>query len=117
MRLRPDQLTDNIDRKGLACIYYISGDEPLQMLEAADLVRRLAREQGCEERTVLDVLKDFDWNQLSQASANLSLFASRRLIELRLGSQKPGKEGANALVDYVSQTDSEDVLLITSDIQ
>ena len=115
MRLRADQLADNLGRRGLSPIYYISGDEPLQMLEAADLVRRLAREQGCEERTVLDVVKGFDWNQLSQASANLSLFASRRLIELRLGSQKPGKEGASALLDYASRTDLEDVLLLTSD--
>jgi DNA polymerase III subunit delta len=115
MRLRADQLAENLGRKGLARIYYISGDEPLQMLEAADLVRRLAREGGCEERSVLDVVKGFDWNQLGQESANLSLFASRRLIELRLGSQKPGKEGANALVDYAAQTDSEDILLITSD--
>ena len=115
MRLRAEQLTDNLERKGLSPIYYISGDEPLQMLEAADLVRRMARQQGCEERNVLDVVKGFDWNQLSQASANLSLFASRRLIELRLGTQKPGKEGASALVEYAAQTDSEDVLLITSD--
>jgi DNA polymerase-3 subunit delta len=115
MRLRADQLTDSIARKGLSSVYYISGDEPLQMLEAADLIRRLARQQGCEERSVLEVIKGFDWNQLGQTSANLSLFASRRLIELRLGSQKPGKEGASALVDYVSQTESEDVLLVTSD--
>jgi len=115
MRLRVDQLADNIKRKGLSRIYYISGDEPLQMLESADLVRQFARQQGCEERTVLDVAKGFDWNQLAQASANLSLFATKRLIELRLGTQKPGKEGAAALVEYAAQSDSEDVLLITSE--
>ncbi len=95
-------------------VYYVSGDEPLQMLETADLIRQVSREQGCEERSVLEVGKDFDWNQLGQVSANLSLFASRRLIELRLGSQKPGREGADALVDYTSRNHTEDVLLITS---
>ncbi|MFT5131601.1 MAG: DNA polymerase-3 subunit delta [Gammaproteobacteria bacterium] len=115
MRLRTDQLGENIKRKGLASVYYISGDEPLQMLEASDFIRRAARQEGCEERSVLDVGKGFDWNLLSQVSANLSLFASRRLIELRLGSQKPGKEGADALVDYISQNNSEDVLLMTSE--
>ena len=115
MRLRSDQLGDHLQRKGLASLYFVSGDEPLQMLESADLIRHAAKQQGCEERAVLDVVKGFDWHQLSQLSANLSLFASRRLIELRLGSQKPGKEGANALVDYLSRSDSEDILLITSD--
>ncbi len=115
MRLRAEKLADSIARKGLSPVYYISGDEPLQMLETTDLVRRQARQSGCEERIVLDVLKGFDWGQLNQASANLSLFASRRLIELRLGTQKPGKEGASALVDYVAQKESEDILLITSE--
>ncbi len=115
MQLRADKLANDIQRKGLSPVYLISGDEPLQKLEAADLIRRSAREQGCEERIVLDVVKDFDWNQLSQASANLSLFTSRRLIELRLGSQKPGKEGAKVLMEYCARTDSEDVLLITAD--
>jgi len=114
MHLRADQLADNLGRKGLVRVYYISGDEPLQMLEASDLLRRSARQLGCEERTVLEVVKGFDWNRLRQVSANLSLFASRRLIELRLGEHMPGKDGANALVDFVAQTDCEDVLLMTS---
>ena len=115
MRLKAEQLDDNLNRKRLAPVYYISGDEPLQMLEMTDLIRHAARKHGCEERSVLEVEKGFDWNQLAQVSANLSLFASRRLIELRMGKQKPGKEGANALVDYISENDSEDVLLITSE--
>ena len=115
MRLRLEQLAEHLNRASLASVYFLSGDEPLQMLEAADQIRQAARAGGCEERTVLEVARGFDWNQLAQASANLSLFASRRLVELRLGSQKPGKEGANALVDYVSQTQSDDVLLITCD--
>ena len=114
MRLRLDQLAEHLQRNKLASVYYLSGDEPLQMLEAADLIRQAARKAGCEERSVLEVARGFDWNQLAQASANLSLFASRRIVELRMGSHKPGKEGAKALVEYVSEAASEDILLISS---
>ena len=62
----------------------------------------------------MEVSKDFDWQQLRQASANLSLFASRRLIELRLGEQKPGRDGASALLDYIALGPSADVLLLSS---
>lgn len=85
------------------------------MLECADEVRHYARENGLDERVVLNVDKGFDWNQLQQTGANLSLFSSRRLIELRLGSQKPGREGSAALVDYCKDIDPDNVLLVTSD--
>ncbi len=114
MRLRLEQLAEHLQGNKLSPVYYLSGDEPLQMLEAADLIRQAARKQGCEERSVLEVVKGFDWYQLAQTSANLSLFASRRIVELRMGPHKPGKDGAQALVDYVSAAGSEDILLITS---
>lgn len=115
MRLRFDQLQNQLSRQQLAPIYFVTGDEPLQMLEAADWIRQAAREQGCEERTVLNVDKSFDWNQLLQESASMSLFASRRLIELRMSGQKPGREGAATLSEYATQAEFNDVLLITTD--
>lgn len=114
MRLRADQLANHIARQGLARTWYVTGDEPLQMLEATDFIRQSAREQGCEERLVLDVGKDFDWGSLAGSGAEMSLFSSRRLIELRLGEQKPGKEGGAALQDYISDRESDDILLISS---
>lgn len=100
--------------QGLAPIYFFSGEEPLQLGEAADAVRRAAREQGFTEREVLDAEKGFDWNSLLAAGNALSLFAERKLIDLRLPSGKPGKEGGAALVEYAERPPEDTVLLISS---
>ena len=115
MQLRAEQLPDEIERKGLSPVYLISGDEPLQLNEATDLIRFKAREQGVEERVVLDVATDFDWNRLTEESASMSLFSSTRLIELRMGSSKPGRNGGRVLTEYAEQLASNNILLITSD--
>ena len=103
MQLRPEQLDAHL-RKNLAPLYFISGDEPLRVLEAADAVRMAAREQGYDEREVLTVQAGFDWNSLLAEAGNLSLFAQRRIIDLRLPTGKPGKEGAEAAADHRRQT-------------
>ena len=113
MQIRAEQLAATLKRSGLAPIYCLSGDEPLQMLECADRIREFARGQGIDERTVLNVDKDFDWNRLREAGANLSLFSNRRLLELRLEGQKPGREGGAALTDYAAKPEPDNILLIT----
>lgn len=113
MQLRAEQLPDTIKRKGLSPIYLISGDEPLQLNEAADLIRQEAREQGVEERIILDVITGFNWNRLIEENANMSLFASKRLIELRMGSSKPGRDGGKILTEYAEQLADDNILLIT----
>ncbi len=113
MQIRVEQLTAEIERKGLSPIYLISGDEPLQSNEAADFIRRKARESGIEERVVLDVATGFDWNRLIEENASMSLFANTRLIELRMGSSKPGREGGKVLTEYAEHLASENILLIT----
>ncbi|HXH03269.1 MAG TPA: DNA polymerase III subunit delta [Candidatus Competibacteraceae bacterium] len=112
MQLRPEQLQARL-AKGLAPLYLISGDEPLLAQECADAVRRAAREQGYQERECLTVEPGFDWGRLHQARDSLSLFASRRLLELRLGTHKPGDAGARALIAYAERPAEETVLLIT----
>ncbi len=113
MQVRIEQLPDIIDRKGLSPVYLISGDEPLQLNEATDFIRSKAREAGIEERIVLDVAAHFDWNILIEENAKMSLFASRRLIELRMGANKPGLGGAKVLIEYAEHLTNENVLLIT----
>ena len=113
MQVKAAQLPDEIQRKGLSPIYLISGDEPLQMNEATDLIRQRARQRGVEERVVLDVAAGFDWNRLIEENANMSLFASTRLIELRMGSSKPGHKGGKILTAYAEKLTSENILLIT----
>lgn len=114
MRLKAEQLHTHLQKSQLLPLYYISGDEPLQILESLDLIRATAREQGINERTLLTVEKGFDWNQLQEANSSMSLFADRQLIEIRLGSQKPGKDGGAALVNYTENYAQENVLIISS---
>lgn len=113
MQLKADKLSSYLEQHGLAPVFTISGDEPLQSLECADQVRAYARNNGFEERLLFNVERGFDWNQLRDAGASMSLFSSKRLIELRLGEQKPGREGGTALIDYIGAPATDDVLLIT----
>lgn len=92
--------------------YLISGDEPQQRIEAADRVRRAARDQGYLERLVMTVEPGFDWADLAAEAAAISLFAGRRLIDLRLGNAKPGKAGGAVLAAYLEQPPPDTVLLI-----
>lgn len=110
MKLRPDQLSGHL-RQGLAPVYLICGDEPLQFREAVDALRARARERGFTERQILEHSKDFDWSALSTATSHLSLFAERRLIELRLGD-KLGRPGAEAIRAYCEQPGRDLILLI-----
>ncbi|MEP6483802.1 MAG: DNA polymerase III subunit delta [Rudaea sp.] len=92
--------------------YLIAGEEHLLVLEAADAIRARARALGFNERDVLDVDAHFDWDALARAGASMSLFASRRLIDLRLPTGKPGKEGSDAIVEYCENPPPDTVLLI-----
>lgn len=113
MKLYPEKLEGQL-KQGLLPAYFISGDEPLQQGEAADTIRRAAREQGFTEREVMHVDKGFDWNELLASSNAMSLFAERKIIDLRLPSGKPGKEGGAALVAYAERPPEDTLLLITS---
>ena len=102
MKLKPEHIPAHLQRN-LAPIYLVSGDEPLQVAEACDAIRARARETGCSERLLFNVETGFDWNGLLQARDSLSLFAERRLIELRLPAAKPGEAGAKVLVEYAGR--------------
>ncbi|MCP4042826.1 MAG: DNA polymerase III subunit delta, partial [Gammaproteobacteria bacterium] len=90
MRLPPQKLLSQLNKK-LSTAYLIFGDEPLQIRESVDTVRSAARRGGFDERLVFDVDATFDWNLLRCEMDSLSLFASQRLIELRMPGGKPGK--------------------------
>lgn len=113
MRLRPEQLQAHLT-KSLAPVYLISGDEPLQLQEAADAIRTAARTQGFSERQVLHVESSFDWGVLAAEANALSLFAERKIIDLRLPSAKPGDKGSKALVEYTARPPEDNLLLITA---
>lgn len=114
MRLEAPALTASLQR-GLAATYLVFGDEPLQITEALDAIRRSAREQGYDERVVLVADPGFDWGALAAESQSLSLFSRRRLIELRLPSGKPGTKGSRALTAYAAQQPPDQCLLISTE--
>ena len=111
MKLNPAQLGKHL-QGALAPVYVISGDEPLLCQEAADAIRAATREQGFSERLVFNADNNFDWGNLLQAGASLSLFAEKRLLELRLGNGKPSDKGA-ALLEYLARPAEDTVLLIS----
>ena len=113
MNVRPDQLQSMIART-VCPVYMVSGDEPLQQMESLDLIRSFLREQGFTEREVLDVDAQFDWQRLIDEAASMSLFASRRIVELRLPSAKPGKQGSLILKDYLSRPPEDTVLIVNA---
>lgn len=98
----------------LASVYLLAADEPLRLQEAADALRARAREAGYAEREVLDVEARFDWNQLARASASLSLFSTRRLIELRVPTGLVGKEGSAAIIEWCKHGAPDTLLLISA---
>ena len=113
MNVRPDQLADILNKQ-LHPLYLISGDEPLQVMESSDRVRAACRRQDYVEREVFDVDASFDWQLLKDEANSLSLFSSRRILDVRIASGKPGREGGQALKEYAANPPEDTVLLITS---
>ncbi|MDX1572840.1 MAG: DNA polymerase III subunit delta [Methylophaga sp.] len=113
MRLRPEQLAQQLQSE-LSPVFVISGDEALLVEEAADQVRAAARQQGFIERDVWHADGRFDWQQIAKADANLSLFASKKLIEIRLPGAAPGKEGGEWFRQFAEQASPDSMLLLIS---
>jgi len=113
MQLRAEQLAAHL-QKGVAPLYTVWGDEALLAQEAGDAIRAAARVAGCSERQVHTVQgAHFDWSALLGASQALSLFSDRQLIEIRIPSGKPGKDGSEALQRYCELAgDGRDVITL-----
>ena len=112
MRIDSEQLPQHLSR-GLKPLYVVYGEELLLALEAADRIRAKALEQGFDERRVLIAESGFDWGELAMVSNSLSLFAPKRLLDLRVPSGKPGKDGSEALQQLAGSLPGETVTLIT----
>jgi len=112
MQLRPHELDAHLSRK-LAPLYVVHGDEPLTAIEAADAIRAAARRAGCDERELFIVEQHFRWDAFVAANANLGLFSSRKLIDLRIASGKPGVDGAAALERHAQNLPPDNVTLIS----
>ena len=113
MSLTVAQFHKHLAGADLTPVYLLAGEEHLLLLEAADALRARAKELGYAEREVLDAEGSYDWNEFSMAAASMSLFSSRRVIDLRLPGGRPGKDGAAAIVEYCENPPPDTVLLIT----
>jgi DNA polymerase-3 subunit delta len=111
VKLSGDNLAASLARQ-LQTIYLVSGDEPLLVNEAADAIRAAARKQGFEERELHVVERGFDWQGLLADSRSLSLFAQRKIIEIRMANAAPGEQGADAIVELAEQASPDTLVLI-----
>jgi DNA polymerase-3 subunit delta len=117
MELKPEQLAAQVQAGPLRPAYLIAGPEPLRVLEAADAVRAAARAQGISEREVFEAegnQREPDWAAMESSVHAPSLFASRRLFEVRLPTGKPGTEGARVISEFCANPPSDIVLLVTA---
>jgi DNA polymerase-3 subunit delta len=112
VRITTEQLPQHLKR-GLTPLYVVYGDETLLALEAADRIRATARAQGYGERDLLIVEAGFKWSELALAGQSQSLFASRKLLELRIPSGKPGVEGSQALAEFARALPADVLTLIS----
>lgn len=113
MQVRPEQLAGHLE-KGLAAAYLVYGEEMLVRQEAVDAIRTAARRRGYAEREVFDIDKDFDWSLVRDAANALSLFAERRILELRMPGGKPGDAGSRMLQGYLAQPPEDTLLLLVT---
>lgn len=113
MALSPDQLEAGLARR-LAPAYLIAGDEPLLIQECADAIRRQARDSGFAEREVHAVERGFDWAAFAGDLSSMSLFASRRLIELRLKTPAAGAGGSEVFARFAAAPPDDVLLLVIS---
>jgi DNA polymerase-3 subunit delta len=111
MRISTEQLQQHLTRE-LKPLYAVFGDETLLALEASDRIRARARAEGHTERDVLTVDSGFKWSELAFAGNSQSLFAARRVLELRIPTGKPGTEGSEALQGYCEGLPPDTITLV-----
>jgi DNA polymerase-3 subunit delta len=115
VRTSPDALSSGLAR-GLRSAYLVTGSEPLLIAEACDAIRAAARAQEYADREVHFLERGFDWNALLADAANLSLFATRRLIELKIGPT-PDAESQRALAGLAERPPADTVLLVSGELE
>ena len=113
MKIPANQLTSSVQKSLLPC-YLVAGDELLLVNEALDAVRACARAQGFGTRELHVATKGFDWAELAGSSANLSLFSDKRIVELRLPTGKPGRQGGAGIIELLEYAGDDLLVLISA---
>jgi len=112
MRISLDRLAAHL-QKQMAPLYVLFGDETLLILEAIDLILSHARQQGYTEREIYTVEQHFKWQNILNADSNLSLFGTKKIIDIRIPSGKPGKEGGAVMEAYCTTISPDALTLVT----
>jgi len=112
--LKPTALEDHLAGQ-LAPVYLVSGDEPLLVQEACDSILAAARSQGYLERSVLYVETGFKWHDLTQNAASMSLFAQRRVVDVRVPAGKLDREASEVLRGYMSAPMIDTLILLRTE--
>jgi DNA polymerase III subunit delta len=110
-KVRAEDLARHL-RGPLAPIYLISGDDTLLVEEACDAILAAARGAGFTERSFLYVDGNFNWNDVTQDAASMSLFAERRVIDLRVPGAKFERNASEVLRRYAERPQADTLLLI-----
>ncbi|HEX2140427.1 MAG TPA: DNA polymerase III subunit delta [Woeseiaceae bacterium] len=113
MNISPNQLTTALKKNLLPC-YFVTGDEHLLVQEALDAIRAAARERGFGAREVHVAGPGFRWEELAAAAGSLSLFADKRLLELKLPTGKPGRDGSAAIVELLRKMGDDLVFVVSA---
>ncbi len=113
MQVKPEQVLSQLNNK-IPPVIWVAGDETLLVQESCDEIRKFAQEQGFSEREVYSVQSSFDWNILLESGNSLSLFAEKKLIDLRLSSSRLDDAGKKALHAYLANPSEDNLLLISS---
>ena len=114
MIIKPEQLSSTL-QKNLLPVYFISGDEPLQLGEIADAIRVKAKSSGFYNREIFSTeVSGFNWHQITQSAANLSLFEDKKLLDVRILKSNPGQEGAEVITSYCQHPVENTLLLISA---
>lgn len=114
MPISASQFEQRLASGELASVWLLASSEPLLLLEAADTLRHRAKALGWAERVVFEADARFDWGELEASFGMLSLFSSRRLIEVRLPTGKPGKEGGAVIEKFCAAPEPDVLLLVTA---
>lgn len=112
MPLRIEQLETQL-QQGLSPLYLFAGPEPLLVQECRDRVRERALAEGYTERELLEVDRRFDWDRLAETAGAPSLFATKRILDLRLPTGKPGREGGRVLAEWAESPDPDTLLVVS----
>ncbi len=99
--------------KNLVPVYLVSGDEPLQLNEAADAIRAAGKEAGYASREIFTVDSHFNWNEFMAIAASGSIFSEKKIIDLRFSTATPGQAGGKMLIEWCQQANPDYLLLIT----